>query len=50
MRKFLILVARVPGYRSSDTRRNQFFWEVMGLERVPFSLVSTTEEKIAAPV
>jgi hypothetical protein len=27
-----------------DSRRYQIFWEVMGLERGPLSLVSTTEE------
>jgi hypothetical protein len=27
-----------------DSRRYQIFWEVVGLERGPFSLVSTTEE------
>jgi hypothetical protein len=39
---------RVPGYRSRglgfDSRRNQIFWEVVGLERGPLSLVSTIEE------
>jgi hypothetical protein len=41
------IVVRVPGYRSrgpgfdSTTR---CFWEVVGLERGPLSLVSTTEE------
>jgi hypothetical protein len=42
------LVARVPGYKSRgpgfDYRRYQIFWEVVGLERGPLSLVSTTEE------
>jgi hypothetical protein len=42
------LVVRVPGYRSRgpgfDPWRYQIFWEVVGLERGPFSLVSTTEE------
>jgi hypothetical protein len=37
-----------------DSRRYQIFWEAVGLERGPFSLVSTTEElldrKVAAPV
>jgi hypothetical protein len=37
------LVVRVPGYRSRrpgyDSRRYQFFWEVVGLERGPLSLV-----------
>jgi hypothetical protein len=37
-----------------DSRRYQIFWEVVGLERGPFSLVRTTEElpgrKVAAPV
>jgi hypothetical protein len=41
-------VVRVPGYRSRgpgfDSRRNQIFWEVVGLERSPLSLVSTTEK------
>jgi hypothetical protein len=51
-------VIRVPGYRSRgsgfDFRRYQIFWEVVGLERGPFSLVRITEEllekKVAAPV
>jgi hypothetical protein len=42
------LVVRVPGYRSRgpgfDSRRYQISWEVVGLERGPLSLVSTTEE------
>jgi hypothetical protein len=42
------LVARVSGYRSRgpefDSRRYQIFWEVVGLERGPLSLVSLTEE------
>jgi hypothetical protein len=42
------LVVRVPGYRSRGpgfhSRRYQIFWEVVGLERGPLSLVSTTEE------
>jgi hypothetical protein len=42
------LVVRVPGYRSRgpgfDSRRYQIFWEVVGLERGPLSLVRTTEE------
>jgi hypothetical protein len=41
-------VVRVPGYRSRgpgfDSRYYQFFWEVVGLERGPLSLVSTIEE------
>jgi hypothetical protein len=41
-------VVRVPGYKSRgpglDSRRCQTFWEVVGLERTPLSLVSTTEE------
>jgi hypothetical protein len=41
-------VVRVPGYRSRvsgfDPRRYQIFWEVVGLERGPLSLVSTIEE------
>jgi hypothetical protein len=41
-------VVRVPGYRSRgpgiDSRRYQIFWEVLGLERGPLSLVSRTEE------
>jgi hypothetical protein len=39
---------RVPGYRSRglglDSRRYQIFWEVVGLERLPLSLVSITEK------
>jgi hypothetical protein len=42
------LAVRVPSYRSrgpgSDSRRYQIFWEVVGLERGPLSLLSTTEE------
>jgi hypothetical protein len=42
------LVVRVRGYRSRDagfySRRYQVFWEVVGLERSPLSLVSITEE------
>jgi hypothetical protein len=42
------LVVRVPGYRSRgpgfDSRRYLIFWEVVGLERGPLSLVNTTEE------
>jgi hypothetical protein len=41
------LVVRVPGYRSRgprfDSRRYQIFWEVLGLERGPLSLVRITE-------
>jgi hypothetical protein len=52
------LVVRVPGYRirgpGFDSRRYQFFWEVVGLERSPLSLVRIIEEllgrKAAAPV
>jgi hypothetical protein len=42
------LVVRVPGYRSKgpgfDSPRYQIFWEVVGLERGPLSLVRITEE------
>jgi hypothetical protein len=41
------LVVRVPDYRKVqgfDSRHYQIFWEVVCLERGPFSLVSTTEE------
>jgi hypothetical protein len=42
------LVVRVPVYRSIapgfDSWCYQIFWEVVGLERSPLSLVSTTEE------
>jgi hypothetical protein len=42
------LVVRVPGYRCKgpefDSRRYQIFSKVVGLERGPLSLVSTTEE------
>jgi hypothetical protein len=41
------LVVRVPGYRSRepglDSRRYQIWWEVVGLERGPLSLVITIE-------
>jgi hypothetical protein len=42
------LVVRVPGCRyrdpGVDSRRYQVYWEVVGLERDPVSLVSTIEE------
>jgi hypothetical protein len=42
------LVVRVPGYRfrgpEFDSRRYQIFWEVVGLERGPLSLLRITEE------
>jgi hypothetical protein len=34
-------MSRYPGF---DSRRDKIFWEVVGLERGPLSLVSTTEE------
>jgi hypothetical protein len=44
-------VARVPGYRcyrfrglGFDSRRYQVFWEVVGLERDPLSVVKIIEE------
>jgi hypothetical protein len=41
-------VLRVPGYRArgpgSIPGSTRFFWEVVGLERGPLSLVSTIEE------
>jgi hypothetical protein len=51
------LVVRVPGYRSRgsglDSRRYQIFWEAVGLERGPLSLVriirSYLNGKVAAP-
>jgi hypothetical protein len=43
-----VLVARVPGCCSRgsgfDSRRYHIFWEVVGLERGPLSIVSITEE------
>jgi hypothetical protein len=46
------LVVKVPGYRSRgpgfNFRRYQIFWEVVGLERGPLSLVSTTEELLGS--
>jgi hypothetical protein len=52
------LVVRVLGYRSRccefDSRRYQIYWEVVGLERGPLSLVRIIEEllerTVAAPV
>jgi hypothetical protein len=42
------LVVRVSGYRSRgpgfDFRRYRIFWDVVGLERCPLSLVNTIEE------
>jgi hypothetical protein len=42
------MVVRLPGHRCRgpgfDSLRYQIFREVVGLERVPLSLVSTTEE------
>jgi hypothetical protein len=42
------LVVRVPGYRSRrpgfDSRSYQIFWDVVGLERGPLSLVRIIEE------
>jgi hypothetical protein len=42
------LVVWVPGYRSRgpgfDSRRYQIFWEVVGLERGPLSLVRIIKE------
>jgi hypothetical protein len=42
------LVVRVPGYRfrgpAFDSQRHQIFWEIVGLERGPLSLVTVTEE------
>jgi hypothetical protein len=42
------LVVRVYGYRSRgpgfDSRPYHILWEVGGMERVPLSLVRTTEE------
>jgi hypothetical protein len=44
------LVIRVRGYRSIgpgfDSQRYQIYWDVVGLERVPLSLVSTAEELV----
>jgi hypothetical protein len=41
-------MVRVPGYRSRgpgfDPRRYQIFWELVGLELGPLSLVSIIEE------
>jgi hypothetical protein len=42
------LVVTVPDYKfkgpGSDSRRYKIFWEVVGLEQGPLSLVSTIEE------
>jgi hypothetical protein len=41
-------VVRVPGYRSRgprfDSQRYQIFWEIVGVERGPLSLIRITEE------
>jgi hypothetical protein len=58
LKRFCGLVVRAPGYRSrgagSISDITCYFWEVVGLERGPLSLLSTTEEllerKVAAPV
>jgi hypothetical protein len=48
------LVIRVPGYRSRspkfDSRYYQNFWQIVGLERGPLSLVSTTEELLGRQI
>jgi hypothetical protein len=48
MTRFCDLVVRGPGYRSrgpgSIPAATRFFWEVVGLERGPLSLLSTIEE------
>jgi hypothetical protein len=45
-------VVRVPGYRSRDpgfdSQWYQIFWAVVGLERGPLSLVSTTDEPLGS--
>jgi hypothetical protein len=42
------LVVKVPGYKSRglgfDSRRHEIFWEVVGLERGPLSIVRIIEE------
>jgi hypothetical protein len=42
------LVVRVPDYRSRgagfDSRRRQTFWEIVGLERCPLSIVNTFQK------
>jgi hypothetical protein len=52
--RFCGLVVRVPGYRSRgpgfDSRRYQIFWEVVGLERGPRSLLRITEELLKRTV
>jgi hypothetical protein len=56
--RFCGLVVIVPDCRSRGpgfySRRYQIFWEVVGLEQGPLSLVRITEEllerKVAAPV
>jgi hypothetical protein len=41
--EFLATDPQVPGF---DSRRYQTFWELVGVERGPLSLVSTTEEPL----
>jgi hypothetical protein len=58
MDRFCGLAVRIPVYRSRgpgfDSRHYQIFWEIVGLERGPVSLVRIIEEllerKVAAPV
>jgi hypothetical protein len=51
--RLCVLVVRVPGYRSRgpgfDSWRYQIFWEVVGMERSPLSLVRIMNGKVAAP-
>jgi hypothetical protein len=41
--RLCVLVVRAPGYRSRGPSSYQIFWELVGLERGPLSLVSTNE-------
>jgi hypothetical protein len=58
MNRLCGLVVRIPGNRSRgpgfDSRLYQIFWEVVGVERGPLSLVriigELRERKVAVPV
>jgi hypothetical protein len=44
------MAACVVWWSEFDSRRYQIFWEVVGLERGPLGLVSTTEELLGRKI